>query len=110
MHGSENLLLVFFSVLKDNSLGDVVFPSPQLKNQHFSNSSSIRNGRGITTMWICHLYIFTYLFIFIHLFISCDIQRLLSYKKALQICTLLRMYLVLLFTSSVRFVHISSQQ
>ena len=104
MRGSENLLLVFFSVLKDNSLDDVVLSSPQLKNQHFSNSSSIRNGRGITTMWICYLYIFTYLFIY------CDIQRLLSYKKAIQICTLLRMYLVLLLTASVGFVHTSSQQ
>ena len=57
-------------------------------------------------MWIWYLYIFTYLLIFIHLLLSTAPIVL----QALQICMLLRMYLVLLFTSSVRFVLISSQQ
>ena len=51
---------------------------PSLQKPTFSNSNTIGNGRRITTMWICYLYIFTYLLIFIHLFIYCNLQRLFS--------------------------------
>ena len=65
-----------FSEFYGYSLGALVFPS--LQKPTFSNSNTIGNGRRITTMWICYLYIFTYLLIFIHLFIYCNLQRLFS--------------------------------